>query len=681
MNINLFRTSLAGVLIVSTLAAATADRPAIVTKDGSFTLIDVPDSTSTQVWAINSRGEMVGVYVSAGVTHGFLLSGGRFQTIDYPGAALTFANGINAQGDIVGEYATTPTGPHHGFILSGGRFTTIDFPGSTSSAIVGIAANGDVVGGYNSPARGFLVSAGTFTSIDYPGATSVVTGSMSPQGDVVGSYTLGGVVTAFVLRNGEFTAWNHPNAAGGFTNAIGRNAAGDTVGRYLDSARVSHGYLLSNGQFTSFDYPGATFTGAAGISPEGDIVGRCTVGGVTHGFLLKRGQSPRYRVTDLGTFGGKMSHAYGVSNAGVVTGDATTANGDFHPFLWRDGKMTDLGSLGGTNGSGNNPNGSLQVAIVSEIAGVDPLGADFCGYGTHRMCRAAIWKDGRMTQFPTLGGNNALGFGVNERGQMVGSSEKSTRDSNCAAPQVLAFSPVIWGPNAGDIQELRLPTGDTVGWAYGINDKGESVGATGACTDTYANATGLLYGARAVLWENGVPRDLGTLGSKTNTLAVGINNRTEIVGSSGLADESGVHGFLWSRENGLEDIGALGSDLGLISSINNARQVTGASCDADFNCRTILWERYNMTDLNDLVAEDSSIYMVFGTWINDVGEIAGWGIDKQTEEVRAFLASPVKAAAAGAKSYRPARVLPESVRHRLREEMPAARVASRKYKR
>jgi hypothetical protein len=49
----------------------------------------------------------------------------------------------------------------------------------------------------------------------------------------------------------------------------------------------------SNGEFSSFDCPGATFTGAAGITPDGDIVGRCTISGVSHAFLLKRGQQPR----------------------------------------------------------------------------------------------------------------------------------------------------------------------------------------------------------------------------------------------------------------------------------------------------------------------------------------------------------------------------------------------------
>lgn len=247
---------------------------------------------------------------------------------------------------------------------------------------------------------------------------------------------------------------------------------------------------------------------------------------------------------------------------------------------------------------------------------------------------------------PTLGGNNATGFSMNERGQMVGLAEKSTPDPKCKPPQKLSYSPVIWGPGPGEIRELRLPVGDSVGWAYGLNDKGEAVGGTGACDNTAAPAAnGLLSAKRAVLWENTIPRDLGNFGGAGDTLAVGINNRTEVVGTSSLPDGS-AHGFMWSRDNGLEDIGAVGTDLvGAPSSINNSRQVVGASCDAEFNCRAMLWERYSMTDLNDLVPEDSPIHMVFATWINDAGEIVGWGVDKRTDEIRAFLASPAKPSA------------------------------------
>ena len=45
--------------------------------DYIFTTIDVPGSTGTAAFGINASGQIVGSYSSAGVLHGFLLSGGR----------------------------------------------------------------------------------------------------------------------------------------------------------------------------------------------------------------------------------------------------------------------------------------------------------------------------------------------------------------------------------------------------------------------------------------------------------------------------------------------------------------------------------------------------------------------------------------------------------------------------
>jgi hypothetical protein len=48
---------------------------------------------------------------------------------------------------------------------------------------------------------------------------------------------------------------------------------------------------------------------------------------------------------------------------------------------------------------------------------VDPLGEDFCEFGTHRQCLAAIWKNGELSALPNLaGGNNANAFALNDLG-------------------------------------------------------------------------------------------------------------------------------------------------------------------------------------------------------------------------------------------------------------------------
>ncbi len=84
--------------------------------DGTFTTVDFPGASVTFASRNNSSGDIVGRYISAGVTHGFLLSGGELTSIDFPGASSTEAFGINPRGDIVGRYISA--GVTHGFLLS-----------------------------------------------------------------------------------------------------------------------------------------------------------------------------------------------------------------------------------------------------------------------------------------------------------------------------------------------------------------------------------------------------------------------------------------------------------------------------------------------------------------------------------------------------------------------------------
>ncbi len=375
-----------------------------------------------------------------------------------------------------------------------------------------------------------------------------------------------------------------------------------------------------------------------------------------------------YTVVELPTLGGVQAFSNFINERGWVSGSADlTRDLTEHAVLWHDGKISDLGTLGGPNSLAWHVNDGGEIVIESDTSKIDPLQENFCQFVingvpeySNRTCRGAVWADGVSKILPTLGGNNDTIIGANNRGQLVGTAENRAKDPNCLAPQVLEPLPAIWGPT-GAVRALPLYPGDSAGAAVAINDRGQSVGGSGPC-----QPISFAVGAHALLWKGNNATYLGGFGGTMFNVAFGINNRAQIVGFSDLPGDTTTHAFLW-QEGRMTDLGTLPGDFSSFAfSINDKGQVVGQSCDVNFNCRAFIWQYGVMTDLNTLVSPGSGLYLVEGFSINASGEISGLAFDQATGAGPAFVAIPRKGSATRAGSYPSRRViLPEYMRAQL----------------
>jgi probable HAF family extracellular repeat protein len=193
--------------------------------------------------------------------------------------------------------------------------------------------------------------------------------------------------------------------------------------------------------------------------------------------------------------------------------------------------------------------------------------------------------------------------------------------------QYLQFEAVVWGPRKNEIQQLPPFPGDPDGAATGINDSGQVIGISGICQ----NAVGNQSAAHALLWQNGAPTNLGSLGGTAWNTPMAINSRGDIVGFSDLTgDDNGAnpnfHAFLWIQPGPMQDLNTLAGDaISEALGINSQRQVVGTSIDADGNEHAFIWQNGQLTNLNSLVQENSPLYLQAAQEINDSGVIVGQG--------------------------------------------------------
>jgi len=332
---------------------------------------------------------------------------------------------------------------------------------------------------------------------------------------------------------------------------------------------LTHAFRWDNGILTDLGaLPGVNSSAAVAINARGWILGAsengltdpATGGPEVHAVLWKGDQ-----ITDLGTLGANFVLPQTLNNVGqAVGGTPNTIPDPFsligaptqtRAFLWQNGVMQDLGTLGGPDAFAFSLNEHGQVAGMS-YANATPN--DTTGIPT---LEPFLWDHGKMISLGTLGGTigspGAEGaIMINNRGQIIGTSNLSGDQFTHA---------FVW--ENGVMTDLGTLGGHN-SYPLWINDAGKIVGE--ADTSDVENALGQ-FPHHAFLWRNGSMRDLGTLGSTSHAEA--INARDQVVGRSRLGSEISVlqHAFFWEDGGAMIDLNTLipsGSSLQLIDAVN-----------------------------------------------------------------------------------------------------------------
>jgi len=248
--------------------------------------------------------------------------------------------------------------------------------------------------------------------------------------------------------------------------------------------------LWEDGEMTDLGSFGGNQNVAQDINARGQIVGYSlntipdpfslfdffffgsTNGTQARAFLLQRGQ-----MQDLGTLGGPDALALLINRRGQIAGNSYTSSTPnpitglppIDPFFWENGKMADVGTLGGASGFVNALNNRGEVIGVSSLA-ANPA-ACFTEFDPN--CHPFLWHQGKLIDLntSTIGGSPITADAINDTGEIVGGAAFPSR----------VFDAYVW--KNGVATDLGTLSGDCGSHASAINSRGQVVGNSLSCTN------------------------------------------------------------------------------------------------------------------------------------------------------------------------------------------------------
>ena len=320
-------------------------------------------------------------------------------------------------------------------------------------------------------------------------------------------------------------------------------------------------------------------------------------------FLTTFATAQRYTVTEI-AIQDDDTDATALNDHGAVAGTYRNPGTDVvHAFRFSNrGLIDDLGTLGGSRSFGQGVNNSGEIVGSSQLAG-------------DLVVHAFVSKDGVMSDLGTLGGDS-MAFGINRSGEVCGSAV--TADHNYHA---FLYS-------QGNMMDLGT-LGGTSSFGEGLNRFGKVTGAAYLPGDS-------IY--HAFLYENGSMTDLGSLADFSHGYAV--NDKGQVAGETFVPNGIGAHAFLFTNGS-MIDLGTFGGTISEGFGINNAGHVVGTANIANDQDRHafIYISGKGMLDLNALIPSGSGWVLQVARAVNDKDEIVGFGVINGKS--RAFLLEPV----------------------------------------
>jgi probable HAF family extracellular repeat protein len=319
--------------------------------------------------------------------------------------------------------------------------------------------------------------------------------------------------------------------------------------------------------------------------------------------------------------------------------DAATSWPETRAVLWRGNSITDLGSLGGTQGIANGVNDLGQVVggsatsipdvfyndslcsgQVYPVACGSPFSVDALYYPVTTEVHAFLWHGGHMRDLGTLSGPEGSGtdstaWMINNLGEVAGWSFTAN------APTV---EPFFWSPADGKMISMGS-LGGTYGTPFWLNNSGQVTGASNLAGDQTEHP--FIWSKAKGMHDLFLDRTwCGTFGHPDQIIDTGqVVGHATVAGDPPDGNNTIAHGFLWTN-GAMTDLGPpLEGELSYeATSINSKGQIVGGSDYSDVY--GFLWENGGpKVNLNDLVVPGSDLKVVQAAFINDRGEIACTG--------------------------------------------------------